>query len=92
MRDYKTVHRAGCGDFIASVSGSGTDFDITLDDGTVLEEYNPDAATVLFGDDPQAGDLLLFGLVLDSRAVTVANAQLVPAAYAAAFLNPADQT
>lgn len=93
MRDYRGLPIAGCGDFIASVSGSGTDFDLTLDDGTVLEAYNPDASgSLISGLDPAAGMLCLFGPITGDRTVTVANAYVVPAAVAAIFFRPADQT
>ena len=92
MRYYRSNRMSGVGDFVASVSGSGTDFDITLDDGTVLEEYNPDSTSVLFGDDPAAGGLLCFGLRTGDRAQTVANADFIPAAVAAVLYNPLDQT
>lgn len=92
MRSYRTTSLSGAGDFIASVSGSGTDFDITLDDGTVLEEYNPDSTSIIEGADPAAGDLLVFGLRTGTREVSVANADVIPAEIAAYFFNPADQT
>lgn len=93
MRDYKSLNIAGCGDFIASVSGSGTDFDLTLDDGTVLETYNPDhTGSLITGLDPAAGMLCLFGPITGARNVTVANCYVVPAAVAAILFRPADQT
>jgi hypothetical protein len=92
MRYYRSNKMSAVGDFVASVSGSGNDFDITLDDGTVLEEYDPDSTSLLFGDDPAAGGLLLFGLRTSSRAQTVANADFIPATVAAALFNPLDQT
>jgi hypothetical protein len=57
-----------------------------------LEEYDPDSTSLLFGDDPAAGGLLLFGLRTSSRAQTVANADFIPATVAAALFNPLDQT
>ena len=92
MKDYRTTRLTGAGDFIASVSGSGTDFDITLDDGTVLEEFNPDATFLLQGADPVAGDLCTFGILTGDRLITVANAQVIPAAMAAAFWRGLDLT
>jgi hypothetical protein len=92
MRDYRTVNMVGAGDFIASVSGSGTDFDIVTDYGFTLEEYNPDASGLLNGADPVAGDLLVFGARNGQRAATVANADVIPAAVAAIYFKPGDST
>ena len=91
MRDYRAIKMVGAGDFIASVTGSTGDYDITLDDGTVLEEYD-ETAGVFDSAAPVAGDLLTFGLLTGSRLITVANAQVIKAAVAADFIVPGDAT
>ncbi len=91
MRNYKTINITGCGDYIASVSGSTGDYDITLDDGFVLEGYD-ETAGIFDTAAPVAGDLLLFGPITNSPLVTVANAQVVKAAVAADFFRPVDGT
>jgi hypothetical protein len=91
MRDYRTINMVGAGDFIASVSGVTTDYDITLDDGTVLEGYDETAGTFSTAA-PVAGDLLVFGIINGQRLISVANAEVVPADMASAFVVPADPT
>ena len=93
MRDYRSNSLIGSGDFIASVSGSSGDYDLTLDDGTVIEEYDetaslyPEAA----GDiTPAAGDLALIGVNTGNRIVSGANCQVISAEVAAWLFNPAD--
>ena len=90
MKDYRTINMVGTGEFVSGITGSNTDFDVTLDDGTVLETYNPDHADKLFPDDPAAGGLLVFGLRTDSRAVVTANADFIPATMAALFFDRKD--
>jgi hypothetical protein len=92
MRLYRGLPLSGVGDFIASVSGSSGDYDITMDNGIVLEAYDETDTSLISNDAPAAGDLLVFGLRLDSRAATVANADVIPAEIAAYFFRPADQT
>jgi hypothetical protein len=91
MRFYRTIKLSGVGDFIASVSGSSGDYDITLDNGFVLEEYD-ETAGVFDQEAPVAGDLLVFGALTGSRTPTVANAQVIKAAVAADFFTPEDNS
>lgn len=93
MRDYRTIKMVGAGDFIASVTGSTGDYDITLDDGTVYEGYDETAGT-FSTDAPAAGDLLVFGIIDGNRLITSGSAspEVIPAADAANFIVPADAT
>lgn len=91
MRDYRTINMVGAGDFIASVTGASGDYDLTLDDGTVIEEYDETAGTFSTSA-PAAGDLAVFGIINGDRRVLVANVEVIPAADAANFLVPADAT
>lgn len=91
MRTYRSLPIAGVGDFIASVSGSSGDYDITLDDGTVLTAYDETAGKFSTAA-PAAADLLLFGTLLESEAISVANAQVLDAEWVAYFFRPEDQT
>ena len=91
MRDYRTINMVGSGDFIASVSGSSGDYDITLDNGFVLEAYD-EAAGEFDTSAPVAGDLLTFGMLTGGRAPSVANAQVIKAAVAADFIVAKDAT
>jgi hypothetical protein len=88
MQDYRTLNLDAPGDFIASVAGLTTDYDLTLDNGIVIEGYdetasvlNPDAA-------PEAGDLCLIGVITNNLAPTGANAEVVSAAAAAIYWIP----
>lgn len=92
MRSYRALPIAGCGDFIASVSGSSGDYDITLDDGTVLEEYDETSTDLISNDTPAAGDLCVFGLRTLTEVVSVANCDVIPAEVAEFLFRPADQT
>lgn len=92
MRLYKSKHISGVGDFIASVSGTTTDYDITLDDGTVIEGYDETAGAWEATAAPAAGDFLIIGSDGGSRALAVANCEVIPAAIAALVFNPADQS
>lgn len=60
MRFFKTGHKAGVGEFISGVTGSTGDYDLTLQDGTVFEEYDETANTYGVAA-PAKGDLCLFG-------------------------------
>lgn len=91
MRTYRTINITGAGDFIASVSGSTGDYDITLDDGFILTGYDETAGSYSTAA-PAAGDLLLFGPLTGQRAATVANAEVIPAAQAADFFKPVDNS
>jgi hypothetical protein len=83
----------GSGDFIASVSGSTTDYDLTLDDGTVIEEYDETAGT-FDTTAPQAGDLVLFGVLDGNRLIAsaVRSVEVIKAAVAANFFRPVDNS
>jgi hypothetical protein len=85
MRLFKTIHMAGPGDFIASVSGSSGDYDITLDNGETIEGYDETAGAFSTAE-PVADDLVVFGFQGGSRAFTAANAEVIPAAQAADWL------
>jgi hypothetical protein len=89
MRNYRSIRMSGAGDFIASVSGSTGDYDLTLDDGTVFAGYDETTGTFSTAA-PQAGDLLVFGIYTGQRLMTAANAEVIPAASAAAFIIPED--
>jgi hypothetical protein len=92
MRDYRTINMVGAGDFIASVSGSSGDYDLTLDNGFVFEGYDNTADTSLGdGTAPAAGDLCIFG-ALDGNRSVAGQPNVVQAATAAIFFAPADAT
>jgi len=92
MRNYRGLPIAGVGDFISGVSGSSGNYDLTLDDGTVIEEYDEGDGLVISADAPAAGDLCLIGARTGSRSLDVANVDVIPAEIAAYFFRPADQT
>jgi len=92
MRDYRCVNFVGAGDFIASVSGSSGDYDLTLDNGYVFEGYDETADTSLGdGTAPAAGDLCIWG-ALDGKRQVSNQPNVVQAATAAIFFVPADAT
>lgn len=91
MRDYRSIRYAAAGDYIGSVSGSSGDYDLTLDDGTVIEAYDETAGT-FDTTAPVAGDLAVFGILTGDRRVVVANVEVIKAAVAALFIIPVDAT
>lgn len=91
MRDYRSINLVGAGDFIASVTGTTTDYDIVTDDGFTLTGYD-ETAGIFDTAAPVAGDLLTFGIMNGQRKAIVANAQVIKAAVAADFMVPGDAT
>ena len=84
MRFFKSEHKAGVGEFIASVTGSTGDYDLTLRDGTVYEEYD-ETANGYGTAAPVAGDLCIFGIGggdSAGRRPTHGDIQVIPAAEA----------
>ena len=91
MRDYRSINLIGAGDFIASVTGSTGDYDITTDYGFVLTGYDETAGNFSTAA-PAAGDLLTFGILTGNRKAIVANAEVIIAADAANYFIPGDAT
>ena len=83
----KSKHLSCVVDQIASVSGSSGDYDLTLDSGLVLEEYDEtdgsfDTAA------PVADDYVCFGMDGGGREYTAANAEVIKEAVFNIFMLP----
>jgi hypothetical protein len=89
MKNFVSRHLAGVGNYIASVSGSTGDYDLTLVDGTVYEGYDETANS--FGTAaPGRGDLCLFGTDGATRRIGSADVDVLPLEIANQFLRIKD--
>jgi hypothetical protein len=93
MKTFRTVRMCAPGEFISSVSGSTGDYDLTLDDGTIIEGYDEGEGNFTSAA-PAIGDLVMVGALtghqLLSAAVGTLDIDVIPAAQAANFVIPAD--
>jgi hypothetical protein len=87
MKFAKTKHLSCVVEQIASVTGSTGDYDIVLDNGETLEEYDETAGSYDTAA-PVADDYVTFGLDGGSRSFTAANAQVIKEAVFNIFMTP----
>ena len=86
---YERIRLTAAYAWIASVSGSTGDYDLTLSNGVVLEGYDETAGNFDTGA-PQANDMITFGLLTGSPLITVANAEVIDAADATLWFGLTD--
>ena len=93
MKFFDSKRFAGVGDYIVSVTGSTGDYDLTLRNGLVIEEYD-ETAGVFSTAAPSPGDVLLLGSQTGTaagRAIDTSDLQVIPSTLAIYLLRQQDE-